>query len=87
MNYESDIFIKDEGENMMTVCYQTPRAIKTLNKPNVHVLEKTYGSDEYKKWDIDASFSNYCSIRKFAVENELTFDSDVDISFLSTVII
>lgn len=84
MNYEADIFIKDEGDEIMTVCFQTPRGIKAL-KSNPYISEKTYGSDDYKKWDVDATLTNYRSIETFAKDNKITFDSDVDVDILSTV--
>jgi hypothetical protein len=46
-----DIYFKDEGD-MITVCFQTPKAITALRKQSIEVIENTYGSVDYKKLDI-----------------------------------
>ena len=48
---EKDIYFKDEGD-FITVCFQTPKAIKALRKQSIEVIESSYGSIDYKKLDI-----------------------------------
>jgi hypothetical protein len=47
MNYESDIFLKDEGD-IMTVCFQTPKALKVIqSEKREEVKSLIYGGDTY----------------------------------------
>jgi len=74
MNYESDIYIKDEGE-FLTVCFQNEKSIKALKTQPIEVIEHTYGSVNYKKLDIELNQKN--SIISFAASHNLTVESEV----------
>ena len=73
----TDIYIKDEGD-FLTICFQTPEAIKALRDQPIEVLEHLYGSDGYKKLDIDSSQVNM--IVGFAISYNLSFDSEITIT-------
>jgi 6-phosphofructokinase len=78
MNYESDIFLKDEGD-IMTVCFQTPKALKVIqSEKREEVKSLIYGGDTYKKMDIFKSKQNKNQMIVFAVSHSLTIDNDLD---------
>ena len=76
MNYESDLFLKDEGE-MITVCFQTPKAIEVLSRENADALKQlVYGGDNYKKLDINNDDKMVAFFLNYAKSHSLTLDKD-----------
>ena len=73
---EKDIYFKDEGE-MITVCFQTPKAIKALRKQSIEVIESSYGSIDYKKLDVDITQKPL--LVGWCMSENLTWESDVEI--------
>ena len=73
MSKEKDVYIKDEGE-MITICFQTPKAIEALRKQSYEVIESSYGSLDYKKLDIDATQKSL--IVAWCMSENLSFETD-----------
>ena len=75
MNYEADIYIKDEGD-FMTVCFQNEKSIKVLKETQpIEIIESTYGSVNYKKLDLQLGQKN--AIFAFAISHNLTIQSEI----------
>lgn len=78
MNYESDIFLKDEGD-IITVCFQTPKALKVLSNENDDAVRSVfYGNETYKKLDVLKSEEMKNHFIKYALSHSLTIDHDLD---------
>lgn len=73
---EKDIYFKDEGD-MITICFQTPKAIEAVGKQPKEVQDVLYGSDEYKKLDIDLN-QKYLLVA-WAMSENLTWETDSEI--------
>ena len=73
---EKDVYIKDEGD-FLTVCFQTPKAIETLTRQPKEIQDRLYGSDDYKKLDIDLGQEK--QILLFAISHDLSIESETDI--------
>lgn len=68
-----DLYFKDEGD-IITVCFQTPKAIKALRNQSIEVIETSYGSIDYKKLDIALSMKPM--IVAWAMSENLTWKTD-----------
>ena len=77
MSKEKDIYFKDEGD-FMTVCFQTPKAIKALRNQSIEVIESSYGSIDYKKLDVDLNQKSL--MVAWAISENLTFESELPIT-------
>lgn len=53
----TDLFLKDEGD-LMTICFQTSKAINVLNKQPDFVRNAAYGDESYKKIDTNIGQKN-----------------------------
>jgi hypothetical protein len=68
-----DIYFKDEGD-MITVCFQTPKAIKAIGKQPKEVLNILHGSDDYKKLNIALDMKPM--LVAWAMSENLNWESD-----------
>ena len=75
-----DLYIKDEGD-FVTVCFQTPNAVTAIMQQPTTVINELYGSDDYKKLDIDVS--GVKQIILFSVSHALTIDSEISLNMFS----
>ena len=73
-----DIYIKDEGESI-TICFQTPKAIKSIRKQGEPIKSQLYGDKTYLKLDIPATKKNIKDIKLFAKTYNLTVESEINL--------